>query len=172
MTAMLFWRPVILPWPARSPWPRWAMIPYLAPRRDFQNTVLAAILTISDRVIYPAYAARASDGGHRRRSRISAMAGVIMWVPGCGRVPRRGGRGWRRGHPWRPPAGGRLQAPLVAGEDPAGGGGVGLLGSPVSESCEDYVAVTGRSVRATVVPPHSAGDPLFRRRYRLLCAPA
>ena len=26
-TAMLFWRPVILAWPARSPWPRWTMIP-------------------------------------------------------------------------------------------------------------------------------------------------
>src|SRR5260370_13237228 len=26
-TALLFWRPVILPWPSRASWPRWAMIP-------------------------------------------------------------------------------------------------------------------------------------------------
>jgi cytochrome c oxidase assembly factor CtaG len=75
-TAMLFWRPVIDPWPARSPWPRWKMIPYLL-LMDVQNTILAAILTFSDRLIYPAYASTSvlplAD---------QAMAGVIMWVPG------------------------------------------------------------------------------------------
>src|SRR4029453_2737091 len=60
-TAMLFWRPVILPWPARVRWPRWTMIPYLL-LADVQNTVLAAILTFSDRLVYPAYAIVA--GGH------------------------------------------------------------------------------------------------------------
>jgi cytochrome c oxidase assembly factor CtaG len=79
-TAMVFWRPVILAWPARSPWPRWTMIPYLL-LADLQNTVLAAILTFSDRVIYPTYATLARAGA------ISALddqsiAGVIMWVPG------------------------------------------------------------------------------------------
>jgi len=79
-TAMLFWRPVILAWPARSPWPRWTMIPYLLVA-DLQNTVLAAILTFSDRVIYPVYATIPWAGT------ISALAdqsiaGVIMWVPG------------------------------------------------------------------------------------------
>ncbi len=79
-TAMLFWRPVILAWPARSPWPRWTMIPYLL-LADLENTVLAAILTLSDRLIYPAYATMARAGT------ISALedqsiAGVIMWVPG------------------------------------------------------------------------------------------
>src|SRR6266446_9366112 len=79
-TAMMFWRPVILTWPARSPWPRWTMIPYLL-LADLQNTALAAILTLSDRVIYPAYAMIARAGT------ISALedqslAGAIMWVPG------------------------------------------------------------------------------------------
>jgi cytochrome c oxidase assembly factor CtaG len=79
-TALMFWRPVILAWPSRSPWPRWAMIPYLL-LADLQNTVLAAILTFSDRVIYPAYATAP-------RMRIvsaledQSMAGVIMWVTG------------------------------------------------------------------------------------------
>jgi cytochrome c oxidase assembly factor CtaG len=79
-TAMMFWRPVILAWPARLPWPRWTMIPYLL-LADLQNTVLAAILTFSDRVIYSAYAGGPHDGI------ISALedqsvAGVIMWVTG------------------------------------------------------------------------------------------
>ena len=79
-TAVLFWRPVILPWPARSSWPRWAMIPYLA-LAELQNSTLAAILTFADRVIYPAYETLP------RRWDITALedqsiAGVIMWVPG------------------------------------------------------------------------------------------
>jgi cytochrome c oxidase assembly factor CtaG len=77
-TAMMFWRPVILTWPARSPWPRWTMIPYLL-LADFQNTVLAAILTLSDRVIYPAYAARL---GTITALEDQSVAGAIMWLPG------------------------------------------------------------------------------------------
>jgi cytochrome c oxidase assembly factor CtaG len=79
-TALLFWRPVILAWPARSPWPRWAMIPYLV-LAELQNTALSAILTFSDRVIYPAYETAPRLWG------VSALedqsiAGAIMWVPG------------------------------------------------------------------------------------------
>ena len=79
-TALLFWRPVILPWPARSSWSRWAMIPYLA-LAELQNSTLAAILTFADRVIYPAYETLP------RQWNITALedqsiAGVIMWVPG------------------------------------------------------------------------------------------
>ena len=79
-TAMLFWRPVILPWPARSTWPRWAMIPYLV-LADLQNSVLAAILTFSDHVIYPAYDAVPRTQGFSALDD-QAIAGVIMWVPG------------------------------------------------------------------------------------------
>ena len=76
LTALAFWRPIILPWPARSSGPRWAMIVYLL-LAEAQNTVLAAILTFSDRVIYPAY--RAAGPGALDDQ---ALAGVIMWVPG------------------------------------------------------------------------------------------
>jgi cytochrome c oxidase assembly factor CtaG len=79
-TAMLFWRPVILAWPARSPWPRWAMIPYLV-LAEMQNTALAAILTFSDRVVYPAYLAAPRAGGLSPLED-QAVAGLIMWVPG------------------------------------------------------------------------------------------
>jgi len=79
-TAMLFWRPVILAWPARSPWPRWTMIPYLL-LADLENTVLGAILTFFDRVIYPAYAT-VPRAGTIFALEDQSMAGVIMWVPG------------------------------------------------------------------------------------------
>ena len=78
-TALLFWRPVVLAWPARSPWPRWAMIPYLV-LAELQNTVLAAILTFSDRVIYSSYAAQRL--GSLSALEDQSIAGVIMWVPG------------------------------------------------------------------------------------------
>jgi putative membrane protein len=78
-TAMAFWWPVVLPWPARSAWPRWTMIPYLL-LSDLQNTILAAILTLSDRLVYPVYATLAV--GHVSALDDQAIAGVIMWLPG------------------------------------------------------------------------------------------
>jgi len=75
----LFWWPVILPWPARSAWPRWTMIPYLL-LADLQNTILAAMLTLSDRLVYPAYAT--VGVGHVSALDDQALAGLIMWVPG------------------------------------------------------------------------------------------
>ena len=55
------------------------MIPYLL-LADVQNTVLAAILTFSDRLIYPAYAVVAA--GHAAALDDQSTAGVIMWLPG------------------------------------------------------------------------------------------
>jgi cytochrome c oxidase assembly factor CtaG len=80
VTGLLFWRPVILPWPSRSRWPRWAMIPYLA-LADLQNSALSAILTFSDRVIYPFYETVSRPWGLSALED-QATAGVIMWVPG------------------------------------------------------------------------------------------
>ena len=76
---LLFWYPVVQPWPSRPEWPRGAMIPYLL-AADVQNTVLAAVLTFSDRVLYPFYEF------HSRAAEAAAfddqvLAGVIMWVP-------------------------------------------------------------------------------------------
>ncbi len=78
--ALLFWWPVIQPWPSRAQWPRWAIIPYLF-LADFQNTALAAFLIFCDRVIYPSYAAAP------RVLSLSPLddqiaAGAVMWVPG------------------------------------------------------------------------------------------
>ncbi|HRJ70580.1 MAG TPA: cytochrome c oxidase assembly protein [Terrimicrobiaceae bacterium] len=79
-TSLLFWWPVVQPWPSRPRWPRWAMIPYLL-LADLQNTALAAFLSFYDRVLYATYEAAP------RISRLSPLedqgaAGPIMWVPG------------------------------------------------------------------------------------------
>ena len=78
--ALLFWRPVVLAWPARARWPRLAMVPYLI-AADIQNTVLAAVLAFSDHVIYPSYDAVSRPGGLSALDD-QAIAGAIMWVPG------------------------------------------------------------------------------------------
>jgi putative membrane protein len=80
ITSLIFWWPVIQPWPSKATWPRWAMVPYLLVA-DLQNTVLSAILAFSDRVIYPSYSIAP------RIFRFSALedqvaAGAIMWVVG------------------------------------------------------------------------------------------
>jgi len=79
-TGLLFWRPVILAWPARLAWPRWAMIPYVA-LAELQNSALAAILTFSGRVLYPAYET-VPRAWSVSPVEDQAIAGVIMWVPG------------------------------------------------------------------------------------------
>jgi cytochrome c oxidase assembly factor CtaG len=79
-TGILFWWPLVQPWPSRSVWPRWAMIPYLLVA-DLQNTALAAFLSFYDRVLYPAYE-RAPRLWGSNPLEDQALAGTIMWVPG------------------------------------------------------------------------------------------
>src|SRR5262245_49730446 len=78
--ALLFWWPVIQPWPSRPEWPRWAMIPYLF-LADFQNTALAAFLIFCDRVVYPSYEV-APRLLNLTPLEDQAAAGAVMWVPG------------------------------------------------------------------------------------------
>jgi cytochrome c oxidase assembly factor CtaG len=79
-TALLFWWPVVQPWPSRPWWPRWAMLPYLV-LADVQNTVLAAFLVFAERVVYPHYATAPRLGGLTALDD-QVAAGAIMWVPG------------------------------------------------------------------------------------------
>ena len=79
-TGLLFWWHILLPWPSRPAWPRWAMIPYLA-LADLQNTGLAAFLTFSDRVLYPTYQHAPRLWGSKPVDD-QVIAGAIMWVPG------------------------------------------------------------------------------------------
>jgi cytochrome c oxidase assembly factor CtaG len=74
LAGLLFWWPVVRPWPYRRRWPRPAMIPYLL-LADLQNTALAAVLVFSDRVFYPSY------GSGPAALADQVAAGVLMWVP-------------------------------------------------------------------------------------------
>jgi cytochrome c oxidase assembly factor CtaG len=79
-SALLFWWNVIEPWPSHPVWPRWCALPYLA-LADIQNTALCALLTFSDRIWYPTYAALPRPFGFSPLQD-QAAAGAIMWVPG------------------------------------------------------------------------------------------
>src|SRR5215470_2257454 len=77
--AVLFWWPVVQPWPSRPRWPRWAMAPYLL-LADVQNSAFSAILVFSERLLYPHYAnVPRLGGGSALDDQIAA--GAIMWVP-------------------------------------------------------------------------------------------
>ena len=77
---LLFWWPVVQPWPTRAHWPAWSLPPYLL-LGDLVNTVLAAFLAFSDRVLYPAYEAAPRLFGLSALAD-QALAGALMWVPG------------------------------------------------------------------------------------------
>jgi cytochrome c oxidase assembly factor CtaG/ferredoxin len=79
-TALLFWYPVVRPYPSRPRWSPWLLLPYLL-LADLQNTVLSALLTFSNRVLYSYYAEVPRLGGLSALED-QAAAGVIMWVPG------------------------------------------------------------------------------------------
>jgi len=77
-SGLLFWWPVVQPWPSTPKWPRWSVPLYL-----FAATLpcdgLSAFLAFSDRVVYPAYL---SAPRHVAVSALEdqACAGALMWL--------------------------------------------------------------------------------------------
>src|SRR2546429_1284410 len=51
---LLFWWPVVQPWPGVARWPRWSMLLYLF-LATLPCDVLSGLLVFSDRVAYPMY---------------------------------------------------------------------------------------------------------------------
>lgn len=78
--SILFWWPVVQPWPSAPRWPRWVIPVYLL-CGDLVTTALAGVLCFSDRLLYPAYAAVPRLFGMSPLSDQIA-AGAIMWVFG------------------------------------------------------------------------------------------
>jgi putative membrane protein len=75
---LLFWWPIIQPWPSVARWPRWSLPLYLF-LATLPCDALSAFLTFCDRVIYPSYFA-----AHRMLG-LTALddqqwAGTLMWV--------------------------------------------------------------------------------------------
>jgi ferredoxin len=79
-TSLLFWWPVVQPWPSTARWHRWTIPVYLL-CADLVTTALAAVLCFSDRPLYRAYAAAPRLFGMSELSD-QVMAGAIMWVFG------------------------------------------------------------------------------------------
>ena len=80
LASLLFWWPVIQPWPSKPIWPRWALIPYLL-IADVSNTVFSAAFCFWEEVIYPTYEMAPRIAGITAMTD-QAIAGAIMWVPG------------------------------------------------------------------------------------------
>lgn len=80
VASLIFWWPVVQPWPSRARGPRWAVVPYLLVA-DVENTVLSAILVFGDRLLYPSYAAVPRLFGFSALQDQIA-AGALMWVMG------------------------------------------------------------------------------------------
>jgi len=79
-TALLFWYPIIRPYPSQPSWSPWLLIPYLI-LADVQNTLLSALLTFSDQPLY-SYYVLGPRLGDLSPLEDQAAAGVLMWVPG------------------------------------------------------------------------------------------
>jgi len=75
---LLFWWPVIQPWPSVPVWPRWSILLYLF-SATLPCDILSAYLTFCDRVVYPSYL------GASRLFGFTALedqqcAGALMWT--------------------------------------------------------------------------------------------
>ena len=79
-TSLLFWWPVIQPWPARRHNLGWGMLLYLV-TADFVNTALSAFLAFCDRPVYSYYLSRPNPF-HVDPVADQAAGAVIMWVLG------------------------------------------------------------------------------------------
>jgi cytochrome c oxidase assembly factor CtaG len=79
-TSILFWWPVVQPWPSRARWPRWSVPVYLL-LADFVNSVISAFLVFSGRVLYAPYLAMPRLGSMSAASD-QVLAGVVMWFVG------------------------------------------------------------------------------------------
>ncbi len=77
-TGLLFWWPVIQPWPGVARWPRWSMLLYLF-LATLPCDVLSGLLVFGDRVAYPTYLCTPPRPG------LSALedqqcAAALMWT--------------------------------------------------------------------------------------------
>lgn len=78
--SLMFWWPVIRPWPGRALELRWMLIPYLV-LADVVNTGIAALLCFAGRLLYPSYGAIPRPFGFAALDDQIA-AGAFMWL--CG----------------------------------------------------------------------------------------
>jgi putative membrane protein len=78
ITGLLFWWPVIQPWPCTAVWPRWSMLLYLF-LATVPCDVLSGLLVFSDRVVYPVYVSMQPMGGLSPLED-QQCAAALMWT--------------------------------------------------------------------------------------------
>jgi putative membrane protein len=79
---LLFWWPIIRPWPSSPLQSRWVLIPYLL-LADVVNTGVSAFLCFAGRLLYPSYDAIPRPFGFSAIND-QVAAGAFMWV--CGSI--------------------------------------------------------------------------------------
>jgi putative membrane protein len=77
-TGLLFWWPVVQPWPGIPVWPRWSILVYLF-LATLPCDILSGFLVFCDRVVYPVYF---SAHHHSGMSVLEDQqcAGALMWA--------------------------------------------------------------------------------------------
>lgn len=79
-SSIIFWWPIIQPWPTRLRYDRWHMLPYLV-GADVVNTALSAFLAFCGQAVYLYYTEHSNGFGIAPMADQVAGA-VIMWVIG------------------------------------------------------------------------------------------
>jgi len=79
-SSILFWWPLIRPWPTRARHRGWLLLPYLIVA-DIVNTALSAFLAFCDRPVYDYYL-RQPNPFHISPLSDQIAGAVIMWVIG------------------------------------------------------------------------------------------
>lgn len=79
-SSILFWWPLIRPWPTNARYPGWHMLPYLI-GADIVNTILSAFLAFCDRPVYSYYLEQPNIF-HVSPMADQVLGAVIMWVVG------------------------------------------------------------------------------------------
>jgi putative membrane protein len=80
VSSILFWWPLVRPWPTSAHYPGWYMLPYLI-LADIVNTALSAFLAFCDRPVY-AYYLQQPNPFHISPQSDQVVGAVIMWVLG------------------------------------------------------------------------------------------
>ena len=78
MSGLLFWWPVVQPWPSTATWPRWTVPLYLF-LATLPCDALSAFLAFSARLVYPAYLSATRPFGLSALDD-QACAGALMWL--------------------------------------------------------------------------------------------
>jgi putative membrane protein len=79
-SSILFWWPLIRPWPTSARYPGWFLLPYLV-LADIVNTALSAFLAFCDRPVY-SYYLHQPNPFHIAPLNDQVIGAVIMWVIG------------------------------------------------------------------------------------------